>query len=446
MWGKIHGNADVENVIQANNGCGEQDYAILEPTLIDQNITKKVTKVACGEDHCLLLNIDGEVYSWGGNNYGQLGINSKEQQIATPTKIEEQLAGKRIVKISCGSYFSAAVLDSGEVFTWGFNNEGQLGLNDSEVHIELIRMPERVPNLNDAVIIKIMCGREHVLAMNDAQELFVWGENWGGELGLGDRKCRHGPVKNETIGKVTKIAASSHSHISAALAANSKIYMWGRCAGTDIDVPKETHYESLHEVFAHNSKPRIMYKSMTRLPDYESGNETLKNAFEDAETSDLIIEAEGKEIFVHRAILRLRSEYFRTFLQEHWCSETEKFISIQRQSYDVMYAYLKYLYCGNLQTELNVALELLFLADEYNDRLLKRLCEMKIQDEITTENVASLYSIARKLDAKKLRKRCLSFAGNHMSDLIKSSGFDDWDVTTVKEFFRECSKRKLLRS
>lgn len=43
------------------------------------------------------------------------------------------------------------------------------------------------------------------------------------------------------------------------------------------------------------------------------------------ETSDLIIKAEGKEIFVHRAILRLRSEYFRTFLQEHWCSETEKY-------------------------------------------------------------------------------------------------------------------------
>lgn len=45
------------------------------------------------------------------------------------------------------------------------------------------------------------------------------------------------------------------------------------------------------------------------------------------ESSDLTIVAEGKEIFVHRTVLRLRSDYFRAMLQEHWADETQKYVN-----------------------------------------------------------------------------------------------------------------------
>lgn len=55
-----------------------------------------------------------KVFSWGGNKMGQLGIDSYDTT-QDPTKIVEELAGKLVVKISCGVHFSLAVLDSGEV-------------------------------------------------------------------------------------------------------------------------------------------------------------------------------------------------------------------------------------------------------------------------------------------------------------------------------------------
>ena len=59
---------------------------------------------------------NGQVFTWGYNDYGQLGHGDREER-SVPTKVLG-LDGLVITKISCGSYFTAARTVNGEIFTW----------------------------------------------------------------------------------------------------------------------------------------------------------------------------------------------------------------------------------------------------------------------------------------------------------------------------------------
>lgn len=74
--------------------------------------------------------IGGKVFSWGQNRYGQLGLGTSGQSIATPQVIQS-LQGIPFAQISAGGAHSFALTVSGAVFGWGRNKFGQLGLNDT---------------------------------------------------------------------------------------------------------------------------------------------------------------------------------------------------------------------------------------------------------------------------------------------------------------------------
>lgn len=84
----------------------------------------KIIQVAAGENHSLALDIDGNVWVWGRNNYYQLG-NNKETNILTPTKVSG-LSG--IKKIACGNNTSFAIGSAGEVYSFGLNANGEGGI------------------------------------------------------------------------------------------------------------------------------------------------------------------------------------------------------------------------------------------------------------------------------------------------------------------------------
>lgn len=72
----------------------------------------------------------GQVFSWGQNRYGQLGLGINGQSIPAP-QIIQSLQGIPFAQISAGGAHSFALTLSGAVFGWGRNKFGQLGLNDS---------------------------------------------------------------------------------------------------------------------------------------------------------------------------------------------------------------------------------------------------------------------------------------------------------------------------
>jgi E3 ubiquitin-protein ligase HERC4 len=92
-----------------------------------------VIQIACGDDHCLVLTKGGQLYTWGDNQFGQLGIGPAAvgKKVAVPSPLD-CLTPLPIRSIACGAHHSFIVSHSGAVYAWGKNNMGQLGLGDTD--------------------------------------------------------------------------------------------------------------------------------------------------------------------------------------------------------------------------------------------------------------------------------------------------------------------------
>ncbi|XP_040567771.1 RCC1 domain-containing protein 1 [Lepeophtheirus salmonis] len=83
-----------------------------------------VQDIACGKEHNLLLTQDGVVYSWGGGSRGQLGHGSLHAE--TQPRPVSLLEGIPVVSIAAGGWHSAVVTKHGDLYTFGWNESGQL--------------------------------------------------------------------------------------------------------------------------------------------------------------------------------------------------------------------------------------------------------------------------------------------------------------------------------
>ena len=83
-------------------------------------------KIDCGLDYTLCMDKNGNIYSWGSNRYGQLGItgtNTYKQNLPVQMHFPHGIKSK-IIDFSCGEEHSALLTTDGEVFTWGYGNDG----------------------------------------------------------------------------------------------------------------------------------------------------------------------------------------------------------------------------------------------------------------------------------------------------------------------------------
>ena len=185
-------------------------------------MSNQIVAVAAGNSHSLALLESGLVYSWGDNEYGQLGINTFEnREKSSGFKLIETIPG-RVVALAAGAFHSLALLESGEVYGWGRNTEGQLG--DGTTRSK--NRPQLIKAIPDKII-GISAGRLHSLAIPKNGKVYVWGDNEFGQLGDGTTKMRMFPKLIKKIpGKVIDIAAGDYH--SLALLEGGKIYSWGR--------------------------------------------------------------------------------------------------------------------------------------------------------------------------------------------------------------------------
>jgi alpha-tubulin suppressor-like RCC1 family protein len=120
----------------------------------------------------MVLTTDGDLWAWGFNLYGTLGVGHKGN-LSTP-----ELILSKVKEVAGGGLHVLALCEDGSLWSWGQSNEGQLGL-DKEQREEDTTRPVRVRAVPKEKIIGIGCGNYTSWAITGIGELYVWGEKCG---------------------------------------------------------------------------------------------------------------------------------------------------------------------------------------------------------------------------------------------------------------------------
>ncbi|MBN3325406.1 RCC1L protein, partial [Atractosteus spatula] len=167
----------------------------------------RVRQVTSYGDCSLAVSQDGELFGWGNSEYLQLSAVTEATQINAPRRLPLPGVGQ-VQQAACGGTQVAVLNENGEVFIWGYGILGK-GPDLSES-----KTPEMIPptlfgrtQFNPEVTVtQIHCGLNHFAAITNRGELFVWGKNVRGCLGIGKRDDQYFPWRVTVPGHVVDVA------------------------------------------------------------------------------------------------------------------------------------------------------------------------------------------------------------------------------------------------
>ncbi|XP_020956424.1 probable E3 ubiquitin-protein ligase HERC6 isoform X7 [Sus scrofa] len=204
----------------------------------------KIIQVSCGHYHSLALSEDGQVFSWGKNSDGQLGLGKEVPSQASPQRVRS-LEGIPLAQVAAGGAHSFALSLPGTSFGWGSNRAGQLALSGNNVPAQAYK-PRSVGALKNLGVIYISCGYEHTAVLTQDGKVFTFGDNSYGQLGHSPTAEKRGPRLVERIeGLVSQIDCGSY-HTLAYVYTTGQVVSFGRgpsCPGSSL------HPEALAEDF-----------------------------------------------------------------------------------------------------------------------------------------------------------------------------------------------------
>ncbi|KAI6183009.1 hypothetical protein M3Y97_00441600 [Aphelenchoides bicaudatus] len=212
--------------------------------VVDFRKKLRIVQIASGQTHNLAITDDGRLFSWGSNEYQQCGFAQDRSTIWLPERVD---GISQVCQIACGSLSSMCLLESnkvmifgwyigqavqpfevelfnsipvrqisagadhfavvscgGSLLCWGRNEHNQT----SVINQEEVREPVAVCGLNH--VIQVACGANHTVALTRDGNVYTFGDNKYGQLGIGKRsKSLNAPQQVKELKHVKSIAAGS---------------------------------------------------------------------------------------------------------------------------------------------------------------------------------------------------------------------------------------------
>jgi alpha-tubulin suppressor-like RCC1 family protein len=146
----------------------------------------RAASVDCGAEHTAVVCTTGCLWTFG---RGWLGHGRPALAQLTPRKVApDGLPDTNFVDVSCGEGHTAVLTDAGGVFTFGFDNVGQLGHSRDGSQLGVrppMPSPCRVdhPDLNAAGVVQVACGKRHTVVLTGLGTVYSWGDGLSGQLG-----------------------------------------------------------------------------------------------------------------------------------------------------------------------------------------------------------------------------------------------------------------------
>ncbi|XP_053330971.1 serine/threonine-protein kinase Nek9 [Spea bombifrons] len=261
--------SDYYGCLGVNQTAGAE---VLEPVLVDFFLNEPVEQVSCGDSHVMALTRSKSVYSWGCGEYGRLGLDS-EDDVYYPQKVEVQ-SGLCIARVSCGPDGSFLLTHSGKVLACGLNEHNKLGLNQYTAGIINHEAFLEVPYTTSLTLVKpltfykvrsISPGKSHTAAIDERGRLLTFGCNKWGQLGVGDYRKHLGVnLLRGPLGGKQVIRVSCGDAFTIAATDDNHIFAWGNGGNGRLAM---TPNERPHGPDTCTSWPRPIFGSLHHVPD-----------------------------------------------------------------------------------------------------------------------------------------------------------------------------------
>ena len=205
--------------------CGHNEYGQLcleniESQLKPQKTSfSNISKISTGSYHSIIQNNKGEIFSCGYNHNGQCGLGHFNDTQITPSLILN--APSNIVHFICGSHHSLFLDSEGNVYSVGYNEYGQLGLGHITNQNELNKIPNIPP------IQTISCANSSCYLIDFEGNLWTFGHNAFGQLGHGNKTNINTPKVINTLKEIQQISNGSTGYHFLAKNSQNQIFVTG---------------------------------------------------------------------------------------------------------------------------------------------------------------------------------------------------------------------------
>ena len=230
----------------------------------------KITQISAGTFYSMALDSDGDLYSWGDNTYDELGryAGGYPFRDRSPRKMTMPAGVKKFTWIKAGEWTSLAASSDGSLYSWGWNEYGQLGRNTAPARQD--RTPRKVTMPAGVMkFTKVSAEHRHSLALGSDGNLYSWGLNDCKQLGrdTGSAKYDVKPGKVPTpagVAQFTEVSAG-YSH-SLAIGSDGNLYSWGQNKYGELGRPTSGKYDSSPGMVAFPEDPKPVDVSFSGTP------------------------------------------------------------------------------------------------------------------------------------------------------------------------------------
>ena len=213
----------------------DTSYANMTPNPIDGG--HSWTQLVAGAWHTCGLDQSGAAWCWGADNLGQLGAAAASTDSVCGnaplpcSKVPVAVDGGHVfTSLSAGGAHTCGVTTGGDVYCWGSDAEGQIGVGGAAdlcggtSHVRCALAPEKVSIPSPAVFTLVSAGEMHTCGLTDSLQAYCWGDDSNGQLGIGG-----GPASTAKAVKTDLrfVAVSSGTSHTCGVAVGGAAWCWG---------------------------------------------------------------------------------------------------------------------------------------------------------------------------------------------------------------------------
>ena len=233
------------NKVSLGYEVSSTSMSISRPQKVSDFEPGTVKSISMSNNHTAVVDQEGHVYTFGRGDYGMLGHDS-EQKVLQPKMIENLAKiDMKMTEVATGEFHTVLLSEEGDVWTMGYGGEltggfwrqmfsqGGGGLGHGDKENKFVPTPiERLKEHDD--IVKITAGAYHSMALGGTGRIYVWGKGEYGTLGIGKNINYLSPVPNPFFDDILEndslkaVDMKSCSYYSSVVLEDGRAFGWGR--------------------------------------------------------------------------------------------------------------------------------------------------------------------------------------------------------------------------